>query len=152
MPGQDSQGYTENSAQVARKRKRALPGGMLTDPGRTAVVYIFRCGEYRKVGITKDLRKRHADLQFGNPYPIHVELYRTVSAYFVRHIEKAAHERLAAHRHTGEWFLVDRAAAKAAVVEACKEVAKLERQQWRRAAENREKFRETALPEPSAGA
>jgi Meiotically up-regulated gene 113 len=67
-------------------------------------VYIAKCQGYYKIGYTGgDPRKRIAELQTGNPFP--VEYMGSISGSL--EVEDALHERFA-HKHVrGEWFALN---------------------------------------------
>jgi hypothetical protein len=65
-------------------------------------IYVFSCGEFCKIGITKNVLGRLKSLECVNPFDIQVALYAVVDQ--VRKIEKSAHDRLAHKRHRNEWF------------------------------------------------
>lgn len=60
--------------------------------------YFIRCGEYVKVGSSKDPERRFLDMQTDNPYPMELLLVD------YENDEKFWHEKLSGCRHKGEWF------------------------------------------------
>jgi len=60
-------------------------------------VYFIRCGEYVKIGSSKDIKRRLKDLECSNPYPLELLGVDTNEEFW--HI-------LFKHRlHRGEWYL-----------------------------------------------
>ena len=75
------------------------------------VVYLIQMGdtEYYKIGITKDLNKRLASLQTGNPLPLRVattiQFYNELNnTHYAREMEKQYHKIFDYCRANGEWF------------------------------------------------
>lgn len=65
-------------------------------------VYGIQCGQFIKVGVTRDLTKRLHDMRLLNPHPITVILQRKIRAPFF--CEQKMHEILS-HKAIGrEWF------------------------------------------------
>lgn len=63
-------------------------------------LYFIKCGEFLKIGIAADVRKRVKDMEMNNPHEmevIHVMLGK-------RKEEKELHLRFADYRHRNEWF------------------------------------------------
>lgn len=71
-------------------------------PTRSTHVYLMRCGDYVKVGISSDPEKRARFLQSTCPYQ--VEVIASFKVENPKEIEARMHERLIAHRHRNEWF------------------------------------------------
>lgn len=68
-------------------------------------VYLLTCGEYVKVGMARDVRRRIDDLQIANPYPLeYVHSYEFEGPRYARLCEMATHEMLSPWSHRGEWF------------------------------------------------
>jgi len=68
-------------------------------------LYIIKCQQYYKIGITQDMESRLAQLSTGNPYPLDVEVvYAFENA---EPVERAIHQRYKANRQRGEWFSLD---------------------------------------------
>lgn len=65
-------------------------------------VYFLRGGDHVKIGHSRDVEKRRAELQTGNPYQL--ELLAQVPGSPVD--ERALHKRFAAERVAGEWFRI----------------------------------------------
>ncbi len=65
-------------------------------------LYVLRCGDLVKIGITNDINKRMASLQTGNPEPIILEYIE--ERYNPRKAEFWLHNQFSAHRVGGEWF------------------------------------------------
>lgn len=69
---------------------------------RTGFVYVVRCMQYYKIGITKDMESRAKGWQTDNPFDLEViTVFRSdrASAY-----ERALHTRFRRYHHRGEWF------------------------------------------------
>jgi|SRR6185369_4196111 len=74
---------------------------------KSQIIYIVKCNEFYKIGITDDIRRRMIALQTGNPYELKlVKTYRAVSSF-----EELIHTILTkAKQHVrGEWFQPDTA-------------------------------------------
>lgn len=65
-------------------------------------VYIMRCGDYHKIGITENLDNRINQIQTGNPYPI--ELVFAVKHPKSSLIEKELHKKYSNKNWKREWF------------------------------------------------
>ena len=68
----------------------------------TGWVYLLRCREYYKIGITGDLKARLVSYRTENPYPIHL-----LAAGFVHGYEAIEKEICTFYKHLhhrGEWF------------------------------------------------
>lgn len=83
----------------ARQGERHLDFWTEHRPGET-LVYVLECEQSIKVGIAKDVPKRLATLQTGNPK----QLYLLHVLPGDRRIEKALHRKLRTSRGIGEWF------------------------------------------------
>lgn len=74
--------------------------------------------KYVKVGVTKDIYKRHSGLQTGCPFEI--EIYKTFpfeSAADAYACEKTFHARNKGRRHRGEWFAMSKGEAEEQLVQ-----------------------------------
>lgn len=67
------------------------------------IVYVVKCGDFFKIGITKDLDKRIMSLQVGNPVKIEPFL-RILPIGSARKLEKELHEKFTEKSISGEWF------------------------------------------------
>lgn len=65
-------------------------------------VYLIKCEQYFKVGVTWDLQQRLTDMQTGNPFKLQLVDYFQSSDAFKD--EKALHLYLRKYHHHGEWF------------------------------------------------
>lgn len=65
-------------------------------------VYLMRCGWHHKIGKTKNVRRRLAQIQTGNPYK--VELIHSIPCDDMAEVESALHKHFAQWRTNGEWF------------------------------------------------
>lgn len=73
------------------------PLGFHKEPG---TVYFLRARRFYKIGWAKDLKKRRAQLQSGNPHRL--ELMASVAG--TRSDESMLHHMMRKDRHRGEWF------------------------------------------------
>lgn len=68
-------------------------------------LYVMRCGEFAKVGITRNVDMRLSSIRLGNPYPVEVlhtlELPTRAEA---GRLERALHAEFAPFHHFREWF------------------------------------------------
>jgi hypothetical protein len=76
-------------------------------------LYVIVCGQFVKVGISRDVRQRVHDLATANAEPIVVESTFSVPPDKARAIEAKVHAALAEYkaRKRSEWFKVDVAEA-----------------------------------------
>lgn len=65
-------------------------------------VYVMRAGRYVKIGHSKNVEQRRADIQNGQP--LRVQIVRSWSTPYATKIENMAHKLLANYRMKGEWF------------------------------------------------
>jgi hypothetical protein len=71
----------------------------------TEYMYVLRCLDAIKVGISQDPNRRVKDLQAANPYLIEIELvYKTPRHIPSIEIERLAHATLKPFHLRGEWF------------------------------------------------
>jgi hypothetical protein len=68
-------------------------------------VYLIRCGDAYKIGISKDVSKRAAQIQTGNDKPI--EIVAVVNAPDMELLETQLHGKFHGKRVAGEWFNLD---------------------------------------------
>ena len=64
-------------------------------------VYFIRCGDYVKIGTSKNIQRRLKDLETGNPYPLEL-IYVEDSL-----MEEEWHVLFKHRHHRGEWYLFD---------------------------------------------
>jgi predicted GIY-YIG superfamily endonuclease len=69
-------------------------------------VYIIKCHDLYKIGITYNLNSRFNTIQVGNPYPLEI-------VYSIKHpraieLEKYLHEYFRQKRELREWFKLDK--------------------------------------------
>lgn len=70
-----------------------------------ASLYIMGSGEFLKVGIAADARKRKAQMQTGNPDLVSIHIVSgAIPKRIARKIESRTHSLLAPYRRRGEWF------------------------------------------------
>jgi len=65
-------------------------------------VYLVKCQQFHKIGITKNMENRFVNMQTGNPFPLSV-----VSSYIFEKaepIEWKLHRHFALYLERGEWF------------------------------------------------
>lgn len=68
-------------------------------------LYIFRCGDHVKIGVSNNAASRALELQIGNPRPIQILFESTgMSRVDAMSLERRVHTDLAAVRSRGEWF------------------------------------------------
>lgn len=65
-------------------------------------VYLIRCGEFYKIGVTTDIKDRMGELQTATPYDL--ELMGEWSSNEPYTLEATLHSSLGAYRIRGEWF------------------------------------------------
>ena len=63
-------------------------------------LYFVQCGEYVKIGIAADVRKRVRDMEMHNPYEM--KILHVMPGK--RKEEKELHKRFATYRRRNEWF------------------------------------------------
>ena len=68
-------------------------------------IYIVKCHQFYKIGITFDVDKRINFLQCGNPYPI--EIIYLVRCPEVRLVEQSIHQCFIDKKIRGEWFILN---------------------------------------------
>lgn len=65
-------------------------------------VYLFKCGNYYKIGFSKHPLKRRKQLSTGSPLPVeYVHMFWTP---FCRQLESRLHCKFSERRASGEWF------------------------------------------------
>lgn len=65
-------------------------------------VYVIRCQGFVKIGKAAKVESRIATLRIGNPFDL--ELIAHLTEGDGHALERALHQRFAAHRHRFEWF------------------------------------------------
>lgn len=71
-------------------------------PKTKAHVYIMKCGEYYKIGFSKDVERRARELD-RRPYKVNV-IYISPATEYAYEIEQGLHEWLEEYRVSGEWY------------------------------------------------
>lgn len=67
-----------------------------------AYLYVIQAGEFVKIGISRNVQARLAELQTGNPLPLAIlDAFEFADA---EQVERALHQRFANARVQGEWF------------------------------------------------
>lgn len=65
-------------------------------------VYLIKGGDYHKIGIAKDTRKRVSGIKTSCPFP--VEVLRFWESRSAQRVEKLLHRRFKSYQANGEWF------------------------------------------------
>lgn len=68
-------------------------------------LYLLKCNEYYKIGVSDNIQCRIDALQTGNPYKISLK-YKWLPKDAYR-AEKIIHEVLKHKNHRSEWFILD---------------------------------------------
>ena len=68
-------------------------------------VYVMKCGDYSKIGITSNLSPRLNQVQCGNPYEVEI-IFGTKHPQ-AELIEKELHQMFSDKRHKREWFKLE---------------------------------------------
>lgn len=84
-----------HAATFARRR-------LISDPDRTACVYVIKCDKFYKIGVADNVKTRMADLQTSNPFELRVIATRCVEKAFA--VESKLHNDYKPFRVRGEWF------------------------------------------------
>ncbi len=95
-----------NDAAIEREQKpratRPEPGEPTPPKPKPGFVYVMRCNEFYKIGISKNPTKRLEQISPLMPYKI--ELIHTIATENMKELESFLHEQLAHCRVNGEWF------------------------------------------------
>jgi Meiotically up-regulated gene 113 len=68
-------------------------------------VYLVKCGDFYKIGISKKLDKRLETLQTSNPHPIElIKSWKYDPWHLVIKIERLLHKHFKPYHHKLEWF------------------------------------------------
>lgn len=99
---------------------------------KSATLYILKCGEYLKIGITRDMDKRLKQIDAANPMPVVKIATKTVPLAGVAFAEAWLHRELQESRVKGEWFAIDEKTALSLLPEAARRAAAYSRccQDW----------------------
>ena len=87
------------------------PVNIARNANRRRTLYVIQSGEFVKVGITDDVKKRLFSLQAGNPLPLRLRMSRTMPAALALQVEAMVHRVLAEHSIGREWFRIEAAVA-----------------------------------------
>ena len=68
-------------------------------------LYLIKCQQLYKIGITNDIKSRLAQLSTGNPFELSV--VRVFGYDNAEIVERAVHQRFSSNRKRGEWFELD---------------------------------------------
>ena len=72
---------------------------------KKCVVYIFKCGNFYKIGWAVDYLKRYKELQTGNPFKLErIVVIDCDSSKYAQKLEAKLHKKYADKRYRGEWF------------------------------------------------
>jgi hypothetical protein len=85
-------------------------------------VYLLSCGDFYKIGLSKDINSRLSGIRTSNPLPVElVAKYSSFDRDYLR-LEKHLHEKFKDSRHLLEWFKKDFTKEEflAACIEFCK--------------------------------
>lgn len=68
-------------------------------------IYLVKCGEFHKIGVTQNIKQRLEDFRTSNPHPIELlKSWKYEPWSMVRKIEKLLHLHYKPHHHHREWF------------------------------------------------
>jgi len=70
-------------------------------------LYFIESGEFVKVGLAEDLKKRLFSLQLGNPLELRLVAWRTIPRALSIQTERAVHAELVDFAIGREWFRMD---------------------------------------------
>jgi hypothetical protein len=90
------------------------PANLHTNANEVSTLYFIRSGDFLKIGLATDVRRRLAHFQLHNPHPIWLDAFRTVPRPLARYVEAQTHAALAEFSLGREWFKVDTGIAKRA--------------------------------------
>jgi hypothetical protein len=65
-------------------------------------IYIMKCGEYRKIGVSNNPEARRKTMQTGNPEAVILEHFEERDLPYV--VESYLHRHFRNNRTRGEWF------------------------------------------------
>jgi hypothetical protein len=99
-----SESPPDRLANALRWAKRLETGGY---------VYLVQAGDFIKVGIARDVKRRIDLMQVGCPFKI--ELIAAIPCADPRKIERALHDKLKPYHSRGEWYVALRSEVDAAV-------------------------------------
>lgn len=74
---------------------------------QTGIVYLVKAGPFYKIGRASDFERRPGQIKLQLPYP--VEVVHKIQAADAPQFECHWHERFAAQRQNGEWFILSEA-------------------------------------------
>ena len=81
-----------------RKRDNSIPD----TPQSNRLLYVVKCNEFYKIGITDNINSRMTSLRIGNPYKLELHL----CSYFdnAEEVEKQLHKKFEEKHVNGQWF------------------------------------------------
>ena len=87
--------YHSNWFQLLAKKRWSVDKSL-------AYVYLFKCYNRYKIGISKNIERRLIQLQNNTPFP--VEYIYAEKMFYARKCEKLLHIHYKKNRRKGEWF------------------------------------------------
>ncbi len=85
---------------------RRVPYRYLESPGAKISIYAIKCGEFVKIGIANNVRRRLKEIDLCNPYRATVALQAEVAACLALKVERTLHKAFNECRHRREWFRI----------------------------------------------
>lgn len=92
--------YTKDATPKMRRERQKLAEKMARKASKLRWLYAIGCGEFVKFGIALDMKKRMANYDCHNPFPVVV----IGSLLAPADLEKRIHAVLKRDWHKGEWF------------------------------------------------
>ena len=83
-----------------------VPVAFTDSPKAKGVVYAIQCGEFVKVGMTKNLKQRFKQFEDTNPHELRLLIYRSVPFWYRTEFEQVVHKALETYRFRREWYRV----------------------------------------------
>lgn len=101
----------EFDAQQEQQAAEAKANGWLprVAPVRPNWLYVMRCGDHHKIGISRNVDARHGQISKGTPLPVAVVARWQFEGGDAANMEAHWHNRYADKRVRGEWFDLDAA-------------------------------------------
>jgi hypothetical protein len=88
----------------------ASPGNPVScyeDLDKDYILYVMKCEQYLKVGITGDLARRLRGIETHNPFYTSVVMHMPIKYAVSRWVEARIHDALKKFHDRGEWFIAD---------------------------------------------
>lgn len=95
--------YTRETFKELREMSKRAEG-VIPGSSQWGYIYVVRCHQYYKIGITSILEQRLSSLQCGNPYEL--EIIYAIHAPYPAYTEEKLHARFKEYRHFREWFIL----------------------------------------------